>query len=55
LPSALPEPHEYTYFGAFAEADFLDEAPAFARAFRDLDLVAIDVVLGLKRAGSRHA
>jgi hypothetical protein len=50
FPSALPDPNAYTYFGALAEADFLDEAPAFARAFRDLDFVAIDVVLGLKGA-----
>jgi hypothetical protein len=55
FPSALPDPNEYTYFGAFAEADFLDEVPAFARAFRDLDFVAIGVILGLKGAGSRRA
>src|ERR1700679_2192470 len=54
-PSALPAPHEYTYLRALVEADFLGEAPAFARAFLFLDLAAISVVSVLEILVLRRA
>src|SRR5476649_1531456 len=46
LPSAFPAPHEYTYFGAFLGAVFLDGALAFL----DLDFADMRVVLILENA-----